>query len=46
MTHHVDAMKFQSAIIEERNRADTLESYTSTISHEFRTPLSTSVMFL
>lgn len=46
MTHHVDAMKFQSKIIEERNRADTMESYTSTISHEFRTPLATSIMFL
>ena len=46
MTHHVDAMKFQSEIIEERNRADTMESYTSTISHEFRTPLATSIMFL
>ena len=46
MTHHVDAMKFQSTIIEERNRNETMESYTSTISHEFRTPLATSVMFL
>ena len=39
-------MKFQSEIIEERNRTDTMESYTSTISHEFRTPLATSIMFL
>ena len=46
MTHHVDAMRFQSSVIEEKNRSETMESYTATISHEFRTPVSTSVMFL
>ena len=29
-----------------QNRNESLESYTSTISHEFRTPLATSLMFL
>ena len=32
--------------MEEKNRNSTLESYTSTISHEFRTPLSTCLMFI
>ena len=33
-------------MITEQNRVQTLESYTSTISHEFRTPLSTCLSFL
>ena len=39
-------MRLEAQILEEKNRNETLESYTSTISHEFRTPLSTSLMFL
>ena len=39
-------MMLQSEILESKNRNDCLESYTSTISHEFRTPLSTIIMFL
>lgn len=46
MTHHMDAMKYQSGIIEAKNKAETTESYVSTISHEFRTPVSTAIMFL
>ena len=46
MTHHMDAMRFQSEIIEAKNQAETTESYVSTISHEFRTPVSTAIMFL
>ena len=46
MTHHVDAMRFQSEIIEEKNRSETYQSYTATISHELRTPVSTCIMFL
>jgi signal transduction histidine kinase len=36
----------EGKIQEEKNRADSLQSYTSTMSHEFRTPLGTSLMFL
>ena len=39
-------MHLESQIIKEKNRIESLETYTSTISHEFRTPLSTSLMFL
>ena len=39
-------MQLEAKVLAETNRAETLESYTSTISHEFRTPLSTSLMFL
>ena len=39
-------MKLESQILEEKNRNESLESYTSTISHEFRTPIGTSLMFL
>lgn len=46
MTHHVDAMRLQSRVIEEKNRSETMQSSTSTVSHEFRTPLATSIMFL
>ena len=30
----------------EKNKSEYLKSYTSTMSHEFRTPLGTSLMFL
>ena len=33
-------------MLKEKNRNESLETYTSTISHEFRTPLSTSLMLL
>ena len=33
-------------MLEEKNRNESLETYTSSISHEFRTPLSTSLMLL
>ena len=46
MTKHVEQMKIEAQNLEQTNRNATLESYTSTISHEFRTPLSTSLMFL
>ena len=39
-------MMLQSEIVESKNRSDCLESYNATISHEFRTPLSTIIMFL
>ena len=46
MTKHVESLKLESQVLEERNRTDSLESFTSTISHEYRTPLGTSLMFL
>ena len=39
-------MRLESQILEEKNHTESLESYTSTISHEFRTPIGTSLMFL
>ena len=39
-------MRLESQIQEEKNLNESLESYTSTISHEFRTPIGTSLMFL
>ena len=46
MTNHVSQVRLESKILEEQNRNVSLQSYTSTISHEFRTPLATSLMFL
>ena len=46
MTKHVESLKLESQVLEERNRTESLESFTSTISHEYRTPLGTSLMFL
>ena len=39
-------MRLESEVLEEKNRSQSMESFTSTISHEFRTPLSTALMFL
>ena len=46
MTQLVKKLRLEAKILEEKNRADLLQNYTSTISHEFRTPLGTSLMFL
>ena len=46
MTQQVKQLRLESQILQEKNRTQQLESYTSTISHEFRTPLGTSLMFL
>ena len=46
MTSHVKCIALESKVLEEKNIASSLESYTSMISHEFRTPLATSMMFL
>ena len=46
MTQHVHQLRTESKLLEEKNKTQSLESYTSTISHEFRTPLGTSLMFL
>jgi len=36
----------ESQVLAEKHRNESIESYTSTISHEFRTPIGTSLMFL
>ncbi len=46
MTNHVEQLRLESDLLEKKNRNECLESFSSTISHEFRTPLSTSLMFL
>ena len=45
-TQHANELRLEGQILKEKNRIESLETYTSTISHEFRTPLSTSLMFL
>ena len=39
-------MRLKSKIIQQKNIAQNLESYTSMISHEFRTPPGTVLMFI
>ena len=46
VTKNVQMMRLESKVIQQRNIAQNLESYTSMMSHEFRTPLATSIMFI
>ena len=46
VSHTVNQLLLESQFLEQKNRNESLESYTSTISHEFRTPVSTALMFL
>jgi len=46
MTHHLNEVRLESQILEQKNLNETLESFTSTISHEFRTPVGTALMLL
>lgn len=46
VTDYMETLKLQTQVLEERGRAQSLENFTSTISHEFRAPLGTSLMFL
>ena len=46
VTQNVQMMQLKSRIIQQENIAQNLESYTSMISHEFRTPLGTALMFI
>jgi len=39
-------MILQNSVLEAQMRNESLDNFTSTISHEFRTPLSTCLMFL
>ena len=46
VTKNVQMMRLKSKIIQQKNIAQNLESYTSMISHEFRTPPGTVLMFI
>lgn len=46
MINHVKQMHLESKYLVEQNRLENLQSYTSTISHEFRTPIGNCLMFL
>ena len=46
MTAYVEQLSLQKQILDEKSKAQNLQNFTSTISHEFRTPLGTSLMFL
>ena len=46
VTKHVKVLQLQSKIIQKQNENQNLESYTSMMSHEFRTPLSTAIVFI
>ena len=46
MTQYIHQIRLESQILEEKNINHSLQTFTSTISHEFRTPLSTSLMLL
>ena len=46
VTQHVNNLRLESQFLAEQNRNESLQSYTSTMSHEFRTPLATCLMFL
>ena len=46
MTQQVEQLRLESKLLEQTNRNESLQSYTSTISHEFRTPIGTALMLL
>jgi len=46
VSRHVRMNKLIKQSIEEKNKSDSIESYTAMMSHEFRTPLSTVLMLL
>ena len=46
MTQQVQQLRLESKLLEQTNRNESLQSYTSTISHEFRTPIGTALMLL
>ena len=45
-THEVESLKLESEVLESKSRHASLVNYQMTISHEFKTPLTTSLMFL
>lgn len=42
----MEQFRLESQLLEQTNRNQSLQSYTSTISHEFRTPIGTALMLL
>lgn len=46
MAPYLTQLRLESEILAEKNYTESLESYTATISHEFRTPISISLMFI
>lgn len=46
MTHHIESLELESKVLEQKNRNESIVSYQMTISHEFRTPLASSLMML
>lgn len=46
VTQHVNQIRLESQILEEKNRNESLESLTQTISHDYRAPLGTSLMLI
>lgn len=46
MTDQVKVMRLESKILKQKSKAENLNSYASMMSHEFRTPLETSLMYL
>ena len=46
MTTHVNQVKLESQLLQEKNMTESLENFTSTMQHEFKTPLATSLDFL
>lgn len=43
---HVKIMRLEREVQKKQAEARNLESYTSMMSHEFRTPLATAIMFI
>lgn len=46
MTHHMESFKLENEIFETKNKNESLVNDQLTVSHEFRTPLSTVLMFM
>ena len=46
MTKHVQMTRLELQVIKQKNETQNLESYTGMMSHEFRTPLGTCLMFI
>ena len=46
ISHHVESLKLESQVLESKSKNAALVNYQMTISHEFRTPLTISLMFL
>ena len=45
-SHHMESMKLQGEVIKQKSRNESLKERHVTVSHEFRTPLTSSLMLL